>query len=352
MSKSGTRSATWCARELSGSDAFAVLTTPPPRADIGQIADFVEGCWGLRGDLSPLDSERDQNFSLTTGDGARFVVKISNSAEEIATTRYQTEALLHLRAADPAFPSPDVVRTLGGDSISSLTAADGRSHSCRILTWLNGTLMHDADIASLGASMGKSLARLHAALRDFDRKVPQAPLLWDISHAGILVSHTETIDDPKIRAICERQLVRFRERTAAVLNELPRQAIHNDFNPGNVLVDPGDHANIVGIIDFGDLVHAPRVVDLAVAAAYLCIGQPDPRREIKSLVTAFMRNIDLNEAEIGLIDELILTRLVVSTTIAHWRARQFPENSAYIMISQKDSIAALLNMHDELRANG
>ena len=353
MSRSGTHSAIGCASGLSDTDAFAVLTTPPPQGDIGEVADFVEDTWGLRGDLSVLDSERDQNFSLTTRDDARYVVKISNAAEDIATTRYQTEALLHLRATDSEFPSPDVVETRGGDPIASLKTADGRTHFCRVLTWLDGTLMHEANIVSLGVSMGESLARLHVALRDFGQPGSQVPLLWDISHAGNLVAHTQTIDDPELRAVCERQLVQFRDNTSTVLARLPRQAIHNDFNPGNVLVDPKDHASVVGIIDFGDLVYAPRVVDVAVAAAYLCIGQPDPRREISRLVDAFTRTVELSEAEVGLIDELILTRLVVSTTIAHWRARQFPDNSAYIMISQKDSMAALLNMHEELRvANG
>ncbi|MGT2492207.1 phosphotransferase [Cupriavidus basilensis] len=69
---------------------------------------------------------------------------------------------------------------------------------------------------------------------------------------------------------------------------LPRLArpgpIHNDFNIYNVLVDPRDHTRIAGVLDFGDMVHAPLIDDLAVAAAY----QVDPAGDTMATLADFV----------------------------------------------------------------
>jgi len=53
-----------------------------------------------------LDSERDQNFRLRSLSGREYVLKIANPDEDRAVTNLQTEALLHLAAADPDLPVP------------------------------------------------------------------------------------------------------------------------------------------------------------------------------------------------------------------------------------------------------
>ena len=46
---------------------------------------------------------------------------------------------------------------------------------------------------------------------------------------------------------------------------LPAQTIHNDGHWGNVLCDPAAPDTITGVIDFGDQVEGPLVVDLATS---------------------------------------------------------------------------------------
>ena len=67
----------------------------------------------------------------------------------------------------------------------------------------------------------------------------------------------------------ERLLEGFERHAVPLLRGLRRQVIHNDFNPHNVLADAVDDTRIAGVIDFGDMVHAPLVQDLATACAYL-----------------------------------------------------------------------------------
>ena len=62
--------------------------------------------YGLIATVHRLDSERDQNFRLRSLSGREYVLKIANPAEDRAVTNLQTEALLHLAAADPGLPVP------------------------------------------------------------------------------------------------------------------------------------------------------------------------------------------------------------------------------------------------------
>ena len=52
--------------------------------------------YGLSGALSPLASERDQNFKVETPDGQTFILKIVNAAEPAVESDFQT-ALLAVR---------------------------------------------------------------------------------------------------------------------------------------------------------------------------------------------------------------------------------------------------------------
>ncbi|MDX1508574.1 MAG: phosphotransferase, partial [Woeseiaceae bacterium] len=272
---------------------------------------------------------------------------IANAAEPRAVTDFQASALRHLAETDPAFPSPRIRPTRGGETSVAIEDAQGRAHRLRVMSWLDGAMMADGNPGSLAASMGRCLARLDSALADFAHPGDTYTLPWDISNAQLAAAKAGMIDDASLRRVCERHFEHFKSAIAPSLGELRRQVIHNDFNPGNVLVDPTDHERIVGIIDFGDMLRAPLVVDVATAATYLAIGHPDPRSEIDRFLSTYEQSIPLTEQELALIDDLIVTRLVVSVTIGHWRARQFPDNRRYIMVTQKRTIALLRQMTGE-----
>ena len=325
-------------------DPFAVLTTPPPAVTSDAVAGCLERHYALRGLLSPLDSERDQNFRLDTDDGSTLVIKIANSAELAEVTAFQSAALVHIASVDPDFPCPRVIRAANGDCAVGIEDVSGRGHRLRVVSWLDGAMMGNSQPGSLAASIGDSLSRLNIVLCDFDHPGAKVPLLWDVSNANDVAPLVKTIGDSSLRKVCERQFARFADDISPALLELRQQVIHNDFNPGNVLVDPAGHDRVVGIIDFGDMVRAPLVVDVATAAAYLAIGSRNPAAEVEKFLTAYERSNELQDEERALVDDLIIMRLVVSTTIAHWRARQFPENARYIMVTQQETVELLLSM--------
>ena len=70
--------------------------------------------YGLDADVSPLPSERDQNFLLTTAGGDRHVLKISNAGEDPRVIDLQNAALLHLATVAPDIRLPRVRHAADG----------------------------------------------------------------------------------------------------------------------------------------------------------------------------------------------------------------------------------------------
>ena len=93
-----------------------------------------------------------------------------------------------------------------------------------------------------------------------------------MSSTGAIEDHVwsvvETIDDPEMRRRVEGVLDRLAEQVLPALEGMRAQVIHNDVSCMNTLVE-GDR--VVGVIDFGDLIHAPLVCDFAVQNSELIV---------------------------------------------------------------------------------
>jgi Ser/Thr protein kinase RdoA (MazF antagonist) len=112
-------------------------------------------------------------------------------------------------------------------------------------------------------------------------------------------------------------------------SELRRSVIHGDANDYNVLVDP-ESMTVSGLIDFGDMIYSYTVGDLAIALAYVVLGDGDPRDVIAGYTSEFMLLDEEREA----LWPLVRLRLAMSVCMAAHQSRQQPENE-YLMISQK-----------------
>lgn len=285
----------------------------------------------LTGDLKPLTSERDQNFLVATADGNRYVLKIANSAEDPAITEFQSGALLHIEELAPELAVPRIIKTRGGRTSVRATAPDGREHTVRLISWLDGTplqeLLHDANCAAL---LGTCLAELGQALRDYEHSASNYALLWDLKRAAALRELLDCVDDADLRSVCAHRLDLFESRVLPRLDNVRWQVVHNDLNPSNVLVDD-TATRIAGVIDFGDMVRSPLIVDVAVAAAYLLRNDDDPLADVSDFIAAYNAVEALDESEIELVFDLILTRSTMTVLITHWRAARYPENRDYIL---------------------
>jgi hydroxylysine kinase len=319
---------------MTDTPAGQLLSVPPPRVPPDRLLRLARDHWGLDGVLSALTSERDLNHRLDTGRGS-FVLKLANRSEPARLTEFQTFALLDLTGTAPDLPVPRVLPAKDGHPV--VRTAEG---SMRVLTWLSGTPLSQLPCSPvLAAAIGAALGRLDAALAGYNHPAADHHLLWDIRHTSDLAPLVPTLPDdlrPRISAF----LSHFERTVAPALSGLPRQVIHGDFNPHNLLGDPGDPTRLTGILDFGDMTLSHRICDLAVAASYLI--QPDaPMRLLLPLIQAYDQANPLTRQELALLPDLITARLVTTLAITAWRAARYPENAAYILRNAPTSRAGL-----------
>lgn len=317
------------------SDVFTVLRTPPPTVTQSMAARLLRDHYGIEGTLTLQDSERDQNFRVSPASGESCVLKIANSAEAADVTEFQTAALLHLQGVNPGVPVPRVIRTITGDTQTTIQDRDGRLHNARVLSWLEGVpVRHAHGKPDVVVQLGTALAQLGVALQGFTHPASEYALLWDIKRAGSLIELLVNIEDAALQRACQQRLHNFVEHTEPALKKLRSQVIHNDLNLSNVLIDPEHTGVVTGIIDFGDMVKSPLIVDVAVAAAYLFENSSAPLASIVKFLSGYTRIRPLQREELELLQELILIRNVTTIVIGNWRASQYPDNRGYLLRSE------------------
>ena len=323
-----------------------MLTTTPPDFTDTEATDIAAQSFGIDGKVYRLVSERDQNFLLDASNGRRFTLKISNHAERLQTVDFQNKALRHAEHQDPSLPLPRVIPDINGATHCSLKK-DGKTHLVRLLSWLDGDILGEGQASpDLVNKMGHLLARIGLALKDFDHPGSNPPLLWDMKRAAGLRELLGCVENQDLKQIASASLDQFDKHAQHRLKSLRTQVIHNDLNPGNVLLDKTKPGNISGVIDFGDMVKSPLIIDLAVAAAYQLNEGDDPLSGALPIIAGYHATRSLQEKEIELLNLLIRTRLVTSLLIGSYRVKLFPENRKYLLISQKSVIERLVKLQE------
>jgi Ser/Thr protein kinase RdoA (MazF antagonist) len=295
--------------------------------------------FGLAGEPRPLPGELDRNYALEG-----HVLKLHRAETDPAWLDLQDAAMAHVAGRTGEVATPRLRPALDG---AARVATD--EGIARVLTWIPGTpwaSLPEHDAGAL-AGLGRAVARVDAALADFDHPALDRPLAWNMLAAADL------LDDARAAAAASSAagpagagaaaaaaaiLARFAARVGPALRALPAQAIHNDANEHNVLV--GADGRVSGLIDFGDLCRAPRIAGLAVAAAYAMTLLSVPERQVLPLVAGYHAVAPLTEAELALLPDLIRTRLAMSVAMAARQRREQPGND-YLLISQ-DGVTALL----------
>lgn len=325
----------------------AVLQHPPLPVTSGEAESISQGVYGIVGTATRLSGERDANFRITSG-GAAYALKILHPDERASVVEMQVLALGHLAATDPTLPVPRPIRTVHGDLVGRLDIST-RPTAVSMATFLPGTpIPLGQPTPERIDSLTGTLARLHHALDGFAHEEDRRESVWDLTQAHRLRAYTDALPADRATLVAE-WIDSFETDIGPTVAELPAQLIHSDFNQLNLLVDPVDDTTITGIIDFGDACRAPRVVDVAIAAAYATLAGPDPVSTVAAMMGAYHRCHPLSPDEIAVAADLVIGRLVQSYTIGLWRSRLHPDNRDYILIHSQPVRTALDTLAGDLR---
>ncbi len=323
--------------------ASSYLETAAQRMTAADAAEMAMTHFGLRGDAALLSGERDENF-LIRADGSQFVLKISHPAELRSAISFHTRALRHVAKADPSLPTPRIIESLNGENEVEIADAHGQVRIARLLSFLPGTMAArlPAITPALRGAIGTVLARFDRALEGFRDPADTFELAWDIAQAAALRPMLSSVADPANRHNAERALDRFERHVAPIFGQLRRQVIHNDLTPFNILVS--GPADITGVIDFGDMIHAPLIDDLAIACAYHVARGNDPLASVLKIVTAYHARNPITRAECELIYDLMGVRLAITVLITEWHATRNPQNREYILKNHPTATAGLAQL--------
>ena len=295
--------------------------------------------YGRTGAVSALPSERDQNFLIADARGGKFVLKIANSNDAQELLDCQNQAMRHVEKSVAGCRVQRIVRSLqGSDTTTIRSARSGADHCVRLMTWIDGEVLAKTAPRSspLFESIGLSLARIDAALRDFWHPATRRVLQWDLRRAGMARRSAALLPHDR-RARVEGL---FSQWEGIDWSGLRHSVIHGDANDHNVIVDDG---RMVGLLDFGDMVYSATVCDLAIALAYTLLDERDPLSVAAQVIRAYHRRNPLSDAEQQALFPLILARLSMSVCYSAQNRARNP-NDAYQVVSE----AAAWDLLDKL----
>jgi Ser/Thr protein kinase RdoA (MazF antagonist) len=288
-----------------------------PSFSRSEALDVAEREYGIHGDATSLPSERDQNF-LIAAPGATYVLKIANLSDAPELLDFQNQAMKRVSESSADCRVQAVIRSLRGREIEQVrNARTGSAHGLRLLSWIEGEVLakvHARD-ARLLESVGAGLARIDRALGGFAHAAMHRALQWDIRQAPMAREHLHLLPAVR-RAQVERHFARWRTLDWRTLRHA---VIHGDANDHNVLIQGG---RMTGLLDFGDMAFTAVACELAIALAYVMLGEQHPLQAAVHVARAYQCVHPLSDVERRALPALVLSRLSMSVCYsAHNRAR-------------------------------
>ena len=322
---------------------FEVLIAELPAFSEEQAIDIAFNHFGLEAKASNLLSERDQNFLLEVDGDKKYVLKIANSCEEHLVTDFQIQALIHIaKKSDLSINTPEILQSVDGRN-SIILETDAEVHVARVVSYLDGMTLGDrAPSAKLCRDMGGYLARLGFLLKDFKHPGSDHSLMWDMKEALKLREILSHIKNETTRHLVETVLEDFEKNALVIFDSIRWQVIHSDMHADNIIVSESNTDKVAGIIDFGDMLLSPLIVDLAVAASYLRVVDGDPLSLITEFLYGYHQEIPLKRMEISILHDLIKTRLAATISILDWRASFRDKDDAYSKANSGEKLVAEL----------
>ncbi len=302
-----------------------------------QLAEAIaEQHFGVCGTAKELPGERDQNFQIV-GPENRFVLKIANPQ----TIRQQVElenAAIGIVETIDTLESPILQKSTSGSNIATVHDSQGQPYFVRCLSFVPGIPLasfqpHSPELLN---AIGRALGELDVELTALNSQpAAKRELKWDLKNTPRIVASSLPLFDSQQAALLDYYQKLFDPLVGRVAR-LPASVIHNDANDYNLLVDHDADRGmaLLGLIDFGDLVYATTINDLAICAAYAMLSKSDPISALTALTVGYHEGRGISEDELSVLFPLVCMRLSQSVCISAAQKRVRPDNE-YLQITEQ-----------------
>ncbi len=311
---------------------FSLYDHPSPDFESQHVELIIKRVYGVDGQAEALPGDRDANFLIRTDD-ARYALKVGNRGDHPESLIAQAAATKWAQRNGPDLPLAGVVRTANG-----FDTGLHEGHRLLLTEFVEGSSMKESPSSPGSRREVAALAgRLVNALSGFAHPFLERSFPWNLLQVEELRSLIPGLGSNTDRVVAA--LDRFQSRTDE-LGRLQKQAIHADLNAGNLVVSVEDPEQIVGVFDLGDIMYAPAIVELAIAATYQA-AFASPRRVLTEMAPAFHLLRPLTREEIELTVDLMAARCAQSLLMSARQRVKNPENERYLT-SDRERISETL----------
>ncbi len=323
------------------------LQTSPPALSTAEGEGIARDIYGLAGTTRALSGERDCNFRLLTGDGREFVLKVLDAKDGAQSANLLASVLDFLAETDPALPVPRLLPAARGERIGRF-ARGGIEYDTCLMSFLPGRCLAEVTPDSaLLRTVGGTLARIDRALQGFFHPFLGRAIAWDVRRLPELIEFSRYIESPARRAAVQQAALAMSDRLPA-LRAVRCQAIHGDCHAHNLLVD--EHArSISGILDFGDMIHAPLMVEVAIAMSELLTDAVSSSEQVAALLQGYAQVQRVTPAEIDALFDIVAARHALTLLVHAWRCQHDAAGAALLQGAAAHAAASLQRLLDSDR---
>ena len=313
---------------------MSVFNSLPPKIDKNHLVHWLRENYPFLKkktiSLTLLNSERDRNFLLILNKKKKYVLKISNTEE--------SKSLLNLQdyVIDRLGKRLSLKKYIPKKIHSSIKVyLDLKKRKCfvRILTYLDGKMYASVKKNSyLEKSLGLLLGNLSKELQNLIQPSALRKFEWDPSNIR-WISKDLKFFKGKNKAIIIKNLKEHNQFVFKNIDNLRFSLTHGDANNYNLVVNKN---HVSGLLDYGDMIYAPTINDLAISLSYALMNNDNIYESLKDIIISYHKIFNINFDEIFSLMTLVKARLTITVVMAEKQRKKFPNNK-YLSISEKDA---------------
>ncbi|HEY7092204.1 MAG TPA: phosphotransferase [Ktedonobacterales bacterium] len=315
---------------------------------------LLQRAWGIAGPwrAEPLTRGTNNLVQRVEAPTGSYVVRVYSNTTDAARLRFERDVLAQLTEMRLPFALPTPLPTVDG-AFAIETESGYGAVLMTLSPYIHGQ-PPDRDNLDQATAAGEALGRLTQAMARLD--TPTEGISWrssgDLARCHPLVpdppaafANLPLSDEKRQRLISGYAWLI--ERIPDLYAILPQQLAHEDFDPGNVLME-GTH--VTGVLDFEFCARDLRAMDLTVALTWWPVRRFGTGEEwpiIVAFASGYARHITLTDDEIEELPTLFRLRAYTSLIHRLGRSRQ----GLSTLEEALDRAEAAINREDWVHSN-
>ena len=227
----------------------------------------------------------------------------------------------------------------------TFSPSPGQTHVARMLTFLPGDTFDDPTVQHLSPNclrdIGRLQGRLCQALATFDHPHAEHFMAWDISNGLVTSDELWAYAGSDVIELASWTQGHLASSDFTLDTTRRRQVIHNDAHRGNILRTPAT-ADVSGVIDFGDMLVAPLVNELAIPGISFVSARSSPLEALTPIVVGFHEECPLESSDVSVLHDSITARAVLTALLFDFQIASCPDIAADVAAARPRVMADLI----------